>query len=123
MKLQEYLVKHKIIEIGVPLPGYICTETIVDDPKEFITIVQQNNYYVSEIRWWEHVAISEKPKIGYGGSRDPRNPTQYYFAETDICICFQKPVPYQDYVSSLDQIKNMYPDLILYPAFDIKRCI
>ena len=121
MKFQDYLMRHKIVKIGKHILGYVCSEVIVDNPEEFIMIVQQNGYFISEIRWWEYTSITEVPSIGYGGPRDPRCPDKYYFAETDVCISFCKPVRYQDYVSYLVQVKNAYPNLILHPAFDVKE--
>ena len=120
MKIQDYLIEHKIIKIGMDLPGYICTEIIVENPEELIKVVEKSNCYISAMRWWEYTEISSTPTIGYGGARDPRDPEGHFFAETDLCMEFSASAHCTEYRSYLSQIKTMHPNLILFPAFDIK---
>lgn len=123
MRINDFLKNHTIVKIGRPLSGhgYICCETIVDDPKALIPIVRRNNCYISEIRWWDRVDITSISSIGYGGPRDPRSPDSHYFAETDICMTFARLLPDNEYFAYLERIKKTYSGLDLFPAFDIKN--
>lgn len=121
MEINDYLLKHTIVKIGNGIPGYVCCETIVDDPIELISVVMENECYISEIRWWDLVPISEGSTIGYGGARDPRAPDTMFFAETDICTEFYGTSEYEDYCSYLEQIKCNYSNHNLFPAFCIKK--
>ena len=78
MKIEDYLNDHTIIKIGVSPPGYICSEVIVDNPAELISIIRENGCYIAEIRWWDCVEIVSGSSIGYGGPRDPRGPDSHY---------------------------------------------
>ena len=121
MVIEKFLENHKIVKIGNTIPGYICCETIVDNPMCLIPIVRQNNCYISEIRWWDRVEIVSASNIGYGGPRDPRCPDNYFFAETDIYKVFSKHLPDKEYYEYIDLIKRSYSSLNLFPAFDIKQ--
>ena len=120
MKIDEYLITHKIISIGKSISGYVCCEVIVDDPIELIDIVSKSNCFISEIRWWDCTEIEKGSLIGYGGPRDPRNPSRFFFAETDICKIFSVFSKEHEYKDHIKDIKSKYPHLDLFPAFDIK---
>lgn len=120
MNIDDYLKQHMIVKIGMTLPGYICCETIVDNPKELVPIVRKNGYFISEILWWDRVDIVSGSKIGHGGPRDPRSPNSHYFAETDIQKVFDTILEDEEYYEYFDQIKQTYPDCNLFPGFDIK---
>ena len=119
-RLDDYLKEHTIVKIGSPVLNYVSCETIVDNPAELISIVLQNNCYISEIRWWDRVKITSGSIIGYGGPRDPRSPYSYFFAETDICKTFNIYAQEKEYSEYLSCIKNLYSKFDLFPAFDIK---
>lgn len=122
MGIIEYIEKHAIIFIGNLVDDKcVVVETIPDNPKELIEYVINNNCYISEILWWDRVPIALGSKIGYGGPPDPRDPQNYYFAETDIMDFFEPTTSFSKYVEYIDTIKeqnNMYD---LYPSFDIYR--
>ena len=120
MDLEIFLQNNVIVSIGEPIIGYICTETIVNDFKKLIDILDVDRYYISEIRWWDCVLIKTGSPIGYGGVRDPRNPFEFFFAETDICQEFDISSTKKVYSAYIDSIKNNYINYNLYPAFDIK---
>ena len=119
MKIEDYLNDHTIIKIGVSPPGYICSEVIVDNPAELISIIRENGCYIAEIRWWDRVEIVSGSSIGYGGPRDPRSPDSHYFAETDIHKVFNTFSQDEDYYEYLSHIQNNYFNFNLFPAFDI----
>lgn len=121
MRIEDYLSDHTVLRIGVSISGYICCETIVDDPIELISVVRQSNCYISEIRWWDRVEIASGSSIGYGGPRDPLSPDSHFFAETDICKVFNTLSRDEEYYEYIDQIKSTYYHLDLFPAFDIKK--
>ena len=118
MNLKEYLDEHTIVLIG---RSYLCGEVIVDKPTELISVIEKCGYYISEIRWWDRAKIAVGSDIGYGGPRDPNDPDNYFFAETDIDRTFDtntQSCVYRDYLS---QIKNERPCYDIHPAFAIKR--
>lgn len=115
----DYLREHMVLQVGVNLSSHICSEIIVDDPKEFIQIVVQTEGYISAISWWERVAVDTKPKIGYGGQRDPTAPDKFYYAETDIVDCFPVSTSEYDYLNYLAQTLQSNPDVDLFPAFEV----
>ena len=121
MKLMDYLGTHMIVKIGIGLPEYVCCETIVDDPVKLISLIRENNCFISLIRWWDWVKITNGSDIGYGGPRDPRNPNTHFFSETDICRAFTEFSHDEEYYMYLDEVKKNYPNYDLYPAFDIKK--
>ena len=120
MKLMDFLGSHTIVKIGSGLPEYVCCETIVDDPIKLVSLVKENNCYISEIRWWDRAEIAIGSSIGYGGPRDPRTPNTHFFAETDICKVFTDFSQDEEYYIYLDEVKKNYSNYNLYPAFDIK---
>ena len=119
MVILDYVRKHMVLQIGIVLPSQICSEVIVDNPEEFVRIVVQNGGYISEISWWEHVAVDTKPKIGYGGPRDPMAPDKFYYAETDIRDRFPVWTSEYDYINYLAQTLQANPDVALFPAFEV----
>ncbi len=122
MKIEEYLKEHTIVKIGIPfIPEYICSEIIVNNPKELVPIVRESGCYISEIRWWHLTEISSGSSIGYGGPRDPRRYDTHYYAETDICREFDAPLQDEEYYEYFDRIKHSFSEFDLYPAFDIKK--
>lgn len=121
MRIEDYLTEHTIVKIGETLPGYICCENIVDTPLDLLSVVKNNNGYISEIRWWDCVEIASGSSIGYGGPRDPRNPDSHFFAETDICKVFDAFAQDEDYYKYIKQIETAYSTRNIYPAFDIKK--
>lgn len=120
MNIEDYLIRHTIVKIGVTLPGYICCEAIVDDPIQLLAIVRENNCYISEVRWWDCAKILSGSSIGYGGPRDPRCPKYRFFAETDIAKTFTPWTQDKEYKNYLQKINNDYSNFNLLPAFDIK---
>ena len=121
MEITKYLSNHTIINIGNNLPGYVCCEVIVDNPKKLLSILKENDCYISEIRWWHRTTIALGSTIGYGGPRDPSSPDSHYFAETDITRKFSSESTFGEYIDYLDQTKKSYSGFSLFPAFDIKK--
>lgn len=116
MHIDEFLKHHMIAKVGInPL-----NEIIVDDPKGFVRVVRENGYYISEILWWECAEIVSGPRIGHGGTLDPRKPDTHFFAETDLQILFDTILQDEKYDEYFNSIKKEYPNLDLYPGFDIK---
>ncbi len=120
MSLNLYLTNHLIVQCGIPSSEFICSEAIVENPDELISAVRQTNYYISHVRWWDYVKIGDVSPIGYGGTRDPRNPN-YYFAETDICRDFDTATTDKEYRDYLLQVKEKYSGYNILPAFDVKK--
>ncbi len=121
MELITYIKSHRILKVGKPIsPEYICVETIVDCPKDFINMVYSHDCYISEIRWWHRTLISRGSEIGYGGPCDPRDPTNYYFAETDFSKSFVETCSAQDCYSYIEFMTETYSKYDLYPAFHVK---
>lgn len=120
MNFSIFLSNHVIVQAGVQLPDYICTELIVDNPNELISLVQKSEYYISHICWWDYVKIGYSSSLGYGGRRNPREP-DYYFAETDICRDFEMTATANEYYDYLVKVKNKFSCFNIFPAFDIKK--
>ncbi len=121
MNIDKYLEKHLIIKFGSTLPQFAYYEIIVDKPEEFLLFLTNTENYISVIRWWEYTPISVSPRIGYGGKKDPSSPNKYFFAETDVYKNFDSNTEYKEYVSYLKEIRDMYSDILLLPAFNIER--
>ena len=122
MSLLQYLKKHIIVSIGsLETDKCVIVEVIVDNPEELLEQVIKNDCYISEIRWWDRTPIFTQSKIGYGGTPDPRDPQNYYFAETDLCNSFGKTTSIPEYVKYLEDIKKQNFMYDLYPAFDIYK--
>jgi len=121
MEIIEYLNNHTIVKIGKTLPGYVCCEVIVENPQKLISVLMENECYITEIRWWDRATIEYGSDIGYGGPKDPNCPYSHYFAETDIVKSFTSESTYEEYIDYLDQISVSYSHFSLFPAFDIKR--
>lgn len=120
MKIEDYLTQHRILQIGSNLPGYVCSETIVDNPVELVSVVCSTGHYISYISWWDYSEIATGSTIGHGGPRDPANPNRYFYAETDICQAFNTDTPYEDYCDYIRRTTESYINCRLFPAFDIK---
>ena len=119
--IKDFLNKHLIKQIGNTFNESCCTELIVDDPIAFLSVVLSNGYYVSSILWWEHSRLDMTPIIGGGGTLDPRNPNFYFFAETHIQRTFDSTTDLETYKCYLSSIQSQYPDIVLYPGFDIQQ--
>ena len=120
MDLLEYLKKHTITSVGnLVNDKCVIVGVIPDNPEELIECVIKNNCYISEISWWDRAAIALGSKIGYGGPLDPRDPQNYYFAETDICASFDPKTTFYEYIKYINDVKKHYFTYDLYPAFDI----
>lgn len=120
MNLNRYVSENLIIKIGKCCENILFSEIIVDDPENFIAFVYENDCYISEIRWWEHVHVGAAPNIGYGGPRDPRCPNEFYFAETDIGKKFDEFVSRQAICYYIMKTKEEYRAFELYPALDVR---
>ena len=122
MNLIDYIHKHTIVQVGVAVGDYLCAEVIVDNPIELIEVVecQRENYYISEILWWDNTKIEEGSTIGYGGPKDTRNSDEYFFAETDIVKAFTPLSTFEEILNYIKRVKKDYHTHELYPAFDIK---
>lgn len=121
MGILDYVKKHKVLQIGIDLPSHICSEVIVDEPEKFIRVIVQNGGYISAISWWERVAVGMKPQIGYGGPRDPKAPDEFFFAETDLESCFSVLTSEKEYLNYLALTLQTYPDITLFPAFEVQK--
>ena len=122
MNLVCFLKEHKIVSVGCSTDvDCLAVEFIADDPQALISCVAENGCYISEIMWWHRALISKGSEIGYGGPKDPRDPENYYFAETDICSTFSKDTSTEEYESYLSAVKLKYSSYDIYPAFDIYR--
>lgn len=122
MNFFDYLENQTIISMGkLDEDNCIAVEVISKDAIGFVRTILENHCYVSSIRWWERVSLSKKPIVGYGGTPDPRDPHNYYFAETDICALFGKETGFEEYISYFSTIKQKYLTVELYPAFDVYR--
>ena len=116
----QHIKEHAIVCIGKIEDGNNkMVEVIPQNPKNFLEEVIRTGCYISEIRWWDRTLISTGSKIGYGGPRDPRDPQNYYFAETDICASFVSTTTFSEYAEYLDRIKEQYSAFDIYPAFDV----
>ena len=122
MDLLCFLKEHTIISVGKPITDEcVAVEVILDNPEQLVKTVIKNNCYISEIRWWDRVHISKMSSIGYGGTRDPRFPQNYYFAETDIFQTFEPKTTFLEYMDYLTLIWTQYAMYDLHPSFDIYR--
>ena len=121
MEIQEYLDKYSIVKIGKHALDEVCSDTIVETPMRFIDIIEKNGCYISSILWWDYAEISSGSCIGYGGTRDPRNPDCYFYAETDIYREFESGVHSSVYYKYIRDTKKKYPQCRLVPSFTVKR--
>ena len=120
MELLNYLKAHSIVSVGnLALNKCVIAEMIPDNCKDVVEYIIKSNCYISEIRWWDRALISQKSKIGYGGTLDPRDPLNFYFAETDICDSFDKKTTASEYLGYIDKIRTKNSEYDLYPAFDV----
>jgi len=124
MDISQYIKKHMITYIGTGImepvvDEYLATEIILDDSQEFIGEITKSNYYISLIRWWDRIPVNTSSSIGYGGPLDPRDPDNFYFAETYIEKSFGKSTTNTEYVQYLEMIKEQHSGHDIYPAFDI----
>lgn len=115
IELYSFLDEHFIINIG---KKQLC-EVIVDTPVELISLLKHHDFYISLITWWDWVPIATGSSIGYGGPRDPRDPNNYFFAETDISKEFGVETPPDQYIEYLKKVQKEYSGHDLYPAFEI----
>ena len=118
MDIVEFLAEHLIIQSRISSQNYCFLEAIFDNPEDVIILLQKSKYHICHISWWDYVKIGDSSPIGYGGMRDPKNP-KYYFAETDICQDFIASTSSEEYCDYFLRIKEMYPNLVLFPSFDI----
>ena len=121
MNIHDFLNKHMIVKIGAAPLEYVCSELIVDNPEELIDVVLETGCFISSIRWWERTHLLSTPNLGYGGPLDPRCPSSYFFAETDLEQEFDEGTLKNRYIEYLQFVKSRYPQYNLYPAFDIKK--
>lgn len=124
MDILQYIKMHMITYIGTGImepmvDEYLATEVILDDPQKFVNEITKSNYYVSLIRWWHRIPVNTSSSIGYGGPLDPRDPDNFYFAETHIEESFEKSTSYSQYIHYLSKIRDQYKNYDIYPAFDI----
>ena len=118
MEVIDSLADHLIIQSSIPSQRYIFLEAIFDNPEDIINMLPKSKYHICHICWWHHLRIGEISQIGYGGTRDPKNP-KYYFAETDICQDFCLDTSDEEYQNHFLRVKELYPNLALFPSFDI----
>lgn len=119
MDILDYVREHMVLQIGCNLSAHICSEVLVDDPKELVHTIVHNGGYISAISWWERVSFGSKPQMGYGGMRDPRASEEFYFAETDIGKNFPVGTTECEYLNYLAQTLKSHSDVSLMPAFEI----
>ena len=119
MNILDYIKMHTVLSIGICLDGYVCCETIVDNPKELVSLLKINNCYISEIRWWDHLLTESVSTMGYGGPIDPLD-QRFYYAETDLLMKFKPETSEVNYIKYLEDMEKIYSSNNLFPAFDIK---
>ena len=118
-KFWDYFEKHRILASSAE--GFVTVDAIVDDPAEFIEVVQLSDYYISEIIIWDRVPIGEGSAIGYGGPPDPRAPEEYYFSESFLIREFHEQAEASEHHGFIQRCIDQYPDRDLYPGFTILR--
>lgn len=119
MDIERYINVHLILKNAYDVPGCLYTDLIVDDPIGLIEAIDGSRYFISEILWWERTLQGQQPKLGAGGVADPRSPDDYFLAETSLCEEFEKTAVKQDYCEYFQRINLLYPEICLYPSFDI----
>lgn len=119
MTLNQYISKHLVVQIGHPVSGYAYTDIIVDNPVGLVEFVDNSMYYICGVLWWEKVYKGNSPQLGTGGIVDPRDPSNVWLAETFLSYEFEKDASRQDYLQYLKSIQQEYPEIPLYPSFDI----
>ena len=114
-----YIIEHAIKYFEGTTDKSVAYEVIVDNPIELIRYAIAEGYYISAVLWWDRVRVSENSKIGSGGYLDPRDPENYYFAETFIFDTFNENTTFEDYVNYISKVYNEYSSYDIYPSFDI----
>ena len=117
--MRNFILKHFILSIGMPVdPKDAYVEVIVDAPEKLISMAEQSEYYISEIRFYHRVRITDGSPIGYGGPTDPRD-SSYYFAETDYDHEFSLDAEVNDYLKYVHEVKSLYPEYQMIPSFTL----
>ena len=119
MDLLQFINNHTIIRNIRNLPNYLFAEVIVDNPLELVRHLESKDCFVSEILWWHRMRIGQASPIGGGGPCDPRNPKDYYFAETFLSREFDSSTSMREYIEYIQSVHAQYPSFDLYPSFDI----
>ena len=119
MNIKDYINSNLILQVGQPIEGDVCVETIVSNPVEFVHVVKSNGYFIQHILWWERAKLSEGPLLGGGGTLDPRSPNEYFFAETQLERDFAANTSADEYIEYIRQTQETYGYLELYPGFDV----
>ena len=117
--MRNFILKHFILSIGMPVDqkdAYV--EVIVDAPEKLISMAEQSEYYISEIRFYHRVRITDGSPIGYGGQMDPRN-SNFYFAETYYDCTSSMDATTNDYLKYVSEVQNLYPEYQMVPAFTL----
>ena len=118
--IKEHMKEHLIVPVGyLSNDKFETFEVITDNSDELIKFALESGCYISEIRWWDRTHLSTPSPIGYGGPLDPRDPQNYFFAETDICASFNKDSSLGEYSEYLNRIRAEYACYDVYPAFVI----
>lgn len=115
---EDYLRTHKIIEIGEMAEGEVCSDIILDSPIEFIMLLDQSEFYISRILWWDYVEINVGSNIGYGGPKDIRN-EKFFWAETYIESLFSIDTNSDEILKYIAGIQEKYKNHNLYPSFTV----
>lgn len=111
--IDKYISEHLVQQIS---SVYRYHELIMDDASDFVTIVAISDYYISEINWFEHLAVEENSELAGGGPLDKQNGGTYY-AESYLYKKFTKEDSAEDILSYIKNIGDKYLPHKLCPAF------
>lgn len=115
-KIRDYLKDHLILDVSGS-----CREMIVDDAGLFLHVVENSEYYIDEIGFFEYLPIGAKDGIGGGGPRDPGN-RDYYFSEINYCgDPFPPDMSKRKIAEYISEHQKRFPDRKIYPAFSIQE--
>lgn len=118
--LDAFIAVHEILRVGIAMPEHLCADLIVDDPAGLIDVIHRTDRYISAINWWEHAPIESGSKLGMGGPRDPRDPQVSFFSEVvHLGKTFEPSASREECLSYLEEVTTSYPELNLYPSFNI----
>ena len=117
-ELEQYIENNRIIKINDELQYDI----IISDINEFIKLVKQYGYYIDRVSFWERISISMIDRsIGGGGIPDHDDPEILWADVYYIDELFSPETETDIIVEYIQKIKKQYPNVELYPAFDISK--
>ena len=117
-ELEQFIENYRIVKINDELQYDIIISEII----EFIKLVKQYGYYIDRVSFWERISISMMDRsIGGGGILDPDDREIFWADVYYIDELFSPETETYIIVEYIQKTKKQYPNVELYPAFDISE--